>query len=235
MRFAKPRQTQPKLRVEHKHKNLALQNFLSLEIDKCIRHSIDGPLMPYAIRIIPGMSGQRFRKLLNGLAQIPISGSYLEIGTFKGSTACSALYKSQRSAILIDNWSEFGGPKKIAQENLNRFCSGSAILFMDLEFSEFYRAPVNQKIFLYFYDGGHSFEEQRLAVDLINSLNFDNLIFVVDDFSWETVQKATSEGLRFLNSVVVKTWTILPSENDELFRYGEWHNGYFICLISKKE
>jgi hypothetical protein len=106
---------------------------------------------------------------------------------------------------------------------------------MDLEFSEFYRAPVNQKIFLYFYDGGHSFEEQRLAVDLINSLNFDNLIFVVDDFSWETVQKATSEGLRFLNSVVVKTWTILPSENDELFRYGEWHNGYFICLISKKE
>jgi hypothetical protein len=79
MRFAKPRQTQPKLRVEHKHQNLALQNFLSLEIDKCIRHSIDGPLMPYAIRIIPGMSGQRFRKLLNGLAQIPISGSYLEI------------------------------------------------------------------------------------------------------------------------------------------------------------
>ena len=235
-RFEKPRITSQNILDDEFHfGNFDLQDSLTLEVDRCIRDSLDGQLLPFSIRILQGMSGQRFRTLLNKLAQIQISGSYLEIGTFKGSTACSALYQNKRSAILVDNWSEFGGPKMTAFSNLSKFCPESNIQFIESTFEKFYSMPVDQKIFLYFYDGGHSLEEQKMAVTLIDSLHFDYLIFVVDDFSWKTVQSGTIEGLKCLKSTIVKSWTIEPSDNDKFFRYGEWHNGYFISLISKKE
>lgn len=235
-RFAKPRITRPNIVDDEFHlKPLNRQDSLTLEVDRCIRDSLDGQLMPFPIRLLQGMSGQRFRVLLNKLAQIQISGSYLEIGTFKGSTACSALYQNQRSAILVDNWSEFGGPKMTAYSNLSKFCPESNIQFVESTFEKFYSTPVDNKIFLYFYDGGHSLEEQRMAVTLIDSLQFDYLILVVDDFSWETVKSGTIEGLKSLKSTIVKSWTINPSNDDKLFRHGEWHNGYFISLISKKD
>lgn len=122
-RFAKPKISRPYIvDDEFNFDKFNLQDSLTLEVDRCIRDSLDGQLMPFSIRILQGMSGQRFRALLNKLAQIQISGSYLEIGTFKGSTACSALYQNQRSAILVDNWSEFGGPKMTAFTNLSKFC-----------------------------------------------------------------------------------------------------------------
>lgn len=234
-RFAKPRITRPNIVDNEFHiDNFEPLDSLTLEVDRCIRDSIDGQLMPFSIRILQGMSGQRFRALLNKLAQIQISGSYLEIGTFKGSTACSALYQNQRSAILVDNWSEFGGPKMTAFNNLSKFCPESNIQFVESTFDKFYSTPFDNKIFLYFYDGGHSLEEQRMAVALIDSLHFDYLIFVVDDFSWGTVKSGTIEGLKSLKSTIVKSWTIKPSDDDKFFRYGEWHNGYFISLISKR-
>ena len=235
-RFAKPRITRPNIVDDEFHfDTVEPQDSLALEVDRCIRDSLDGQLMPFPIRLLQGMSGQRFRVLLNKLAQIQISGSYLEIGTFKGSTACSALYQNQRSAILVDNWSEFGGPKMTAFTNLSKFCPESNIQFVESTFEKFYSTPIDNKIFLYFYDGGHSLEEQRMAVTLIDSLHFEYLIFVVDDFSWETVKSGTIEGFKSLKSTIVRSWTIYPSNNDKLFRYGEWHNGYFISLISKEK
>lgn len=142
---------------------------------------------------------------------------------------------NQRSAILVDDWSEFGGPKMTAFTNLSKFCPESNIQFVESTFEKFYSTPIDNKIFLYFYDGGHSLEEQRMAVTLIDSLHFEYLIFVVDDFSWETVKSGTIEGFKSLKSTIVRSWTIYPSNNDKLFRYGEWHNGYFISLISKEK
>lgn len=234
LRFAKPKNYLPKITTNlHDAARIDANKRLILNIEKCIQDSQVGPLMPLPIRLLEGMSGQRFRQLLNKLIKIPISGSYLEIGTFKGSTAISALYQSQRTAILIDNWSEFGGPKETALKNLARHCPTAVLNFVDQSFEDFCKVNTREKIAIYFYDGGHSFEEQRMAVKFIDKLNFDKLIFIVDDFRWETVRKATSDEINHLGSSLVQSWIILPSEKDRLFRYGNWHNGYFIGLLSK--
>ena len=46
---------------------------------------------------------------------------YLEIGTWKGSSICSAMCNNKITCVAIDNWSEFGGPKNIFLENYYSF------------------------------------------------------------------------------------------------------------------
>jgi hypothetical protein len=234
LRFAIPKASKPSVATkEHGFTRVDNCKTYISYVEKCILQSQEGPLLPFPIRILQGMSGQRFRVLLNNLARIPISGSYLEVGTFKGSTAISALFQNQRSAIFVDNWSEFGGPKKTALENLKKLIPNTLWNVIDQDFKTFSTTKIQEKIAIYFYDGGHSFEEQKLAVSLIDSLNFDYLVFIVDDYSWGTVQQGTLEGLNSLSSKLVQSWEILPNKDDKLFRYGNWHNGYFVCLMSK--
>ncbi len=71
------------------------------------------------LRFIDGMSGQSYRYVLNKM--LSVDKNYLEIGTWRGSTACSALDGNQISAWLIDDWSEFGGPAGDALKNVSEF------------------------------------------------------------------------------------------------------------------
>jgi hypothetical protein len=178
------------------------------------------------------MSGQNFRYLLNQFVRNVPSGDYLEVGVWKGSTAISALWNNKKHAILVDNWSEFDGPKKQAAAQIKKFINLNRFNLLDLNFKNFYNIPPKNKIGVYFYDGGHSHDEHKMAVKLIDKLNFDCLIFIVDDYNWESVQIATQEGLQALKPKLVASWRILPSEQDVFHKFGSWHNGYLIALIS---
>lgn len=58
---------------------------------------------------LEGFSGTKTRHFYNNLL---VDGArYLEIGTWKGSSVCSAMYGNKATVVCIDNWSEFGGPK----------------------------------------------------------------------------------------------------------------------------
>jgi len=59
---------------------------------------------------IDGMSGTKTRHFYNNLLNFE-DARYLEIGTWKGSSVCSAMYKNNAKVVCIDNWSEFNGPK----------------------------------------------------------------------------------------------------------------------------
>ena len=61
---------------------------------------------------IDGMSSDKVRHLLNNLCSRKDT-RYLEIGTWKGSTWISALYRNENvvtKATAIDNWTEYEGP-----------------------------------------------------------------------------------------------------------------------------
>ena len=57
-----------------------------------------------------GMSGTKTRHFYNNLLNTE-DARYLEIGTWKGSSVCSAMCGNKAKVVCIDNWSEFGGPK----------------------------------------------------------------------------------------------------------------------------
>ena len=72
------------------------------------------------LKLMEGMSGIKTRHFYNNL--LTIEGSrYLEIGTWKGSSVCSAMCGNSGSVFCIDNWSEFGGPKSEFLENFEKY------------------------------------------------------------------------------------------------------------------
>ena len=73
-----------------------------------------------------GLSGRKYRSLINSLVDKVKNPSYLEIGSWLGSTACSAIFKNNLAITCIDNWSqvffekEFPNPEKTFSENINK-------------------------------------------------------------------------------------------------------------------
>ena len=59
-----------------------------------------------------GLSGRKYRSLINSLINKVKNPSYLEIGSWLGSTACSAAFKNKLTITCIDNWSQVFFEKK---------------------------------------------------------------------------------------------------------------------------
>jgi hypothetical protein len=65
---------------------------------------------------IDGMSGTKYRFFINSLVRGLPDARYLEVGSWAGSTLCSAIHGNKVLAVAIDNWSEFGGPRDAFNE-----------------------------------------------------------------------------------------------------------------------
>src|SRR5688572_3081468 len=60
--------------------------------------------LPPSIRAIKGMSGQKYRMLINTLIAALDPARYLENGSWLGSTAAAAMYGNRVDAVCIDDW-----------------------------------------------------------------------------------------------------------------------------------
>ena len=79
-------------------KNLKFALMKALAIDTKISEEI---------KFMSGMSGKKYRYLINQLVYLIEKPRYLEIGSWAGSTVCSALYGNKVKAVCIDNWLKF--------------------------------------------------------------------------------------------------------------------------------
>ena len=66
---------------------------------------------------LDGMSGVFTRHFYNNVVSME-NTRYLEIGTWKGSSTCSAMFGNEADVVCVDNWSEFGDVKKDFLENV---------------------------------------------------------------------------------------------------------------------
>jgi hypothetical protein len=184
------------------------------------------------ILAIEGYTGKKVKHFLNNLCSLEES-NYLEIGVFKGATLIAALYgntQSLSSATAIDNWSEFGGPKKTFLENTNLYLPRNSFWFFDndcfTQDKSIFRHPIN----IYFYDGNHSFEAQYQAFAYFNNI-FDNVfIAVVDDWAWENVQKGTRQAFADLNYKILFETEIFTFNNIDPLT---WWNGLYVAVLEK--
>jgi hypothetical protein len=160
--------------------------------------------------------------------------NYLEIGTWRGSTACSVLDGNQIDVFLVDDWSEFGGPAGDALKNISKFASEkSRITVLSNDFRKVnYEQLLDGPVDTYLFDGPHSREDHVNGVGVIDQLQFDTLVFVVDDWCWKDVREGTLEGLGRLGANTVIKFEILPS-SPKRFQYSRWHNGYCFFFIER--
>lgn len=182
------------------------------------------------ILAIHGMSSNKVRHFLNNLCSLA-DAHYLEIGVWQGSTFVSALYGNNlSSAIAIDNWSEFSGPKNIFLNNLAHFLSSSSYRFYEADSFNFDLANISNKINIYFYDGGHSKEQQKKAFTYYNSIFEDTFIAIVDDYNCDKVQLGTQEAFQELGYTILFEKVLPAAYNGDT---ENWWNGLYVAVIAK--
>jgi hypothetical protein len=195
--------------------------------------------VPEWILQIHGMSGRLYRRFINNLVNEISDARYLEIGSWAGSTACSAIHDNDVKAICIDNWSEFGGPKDVFEHNISMAMSDRTDFgFIEKDFRRVDYATIGD-FNIYLYDGPHDYKDQYDGI-IIAQPALDNFyIQIVDDWNWPYVRNGTMDALSHLGAKIICSIEIRTTQDDShpmksREQDSAWHNGCFISLISKK-
>jgi hypothetical protein len=184
------------------------------------------------ILTMEGMSGLKTRIFYNEVCSLVFPGrntNYLEVGVWKGSSTCSALYGNENlNTYAVENWSEFAGPKNEFEKNMNNFVGDASVTIIEDNFDTFDVDKIKDPIDVYLYDGNHTEESHFLALDRIWPRLADESIFIVDDWNIPDAQKGTRralEGKTILDEFLV-TYNVRPDHPyRDIFSPQLWREG----------
>jgi SAM-dependent methyltransferase len=183
-----------------------------------------------------GMSGVKYRHLINNLIRGLDRPRYLEVGCWAGSTLCSAVSFNGVRATGVDNWSEFGGPKDQFLANIARYTTpGAHVNFIESDFRKIDFAALGG-FNVYLFDGPHEYQDQYDGLALALPAMDKQFIFIVDDWNWEKVRLGTFGAIRALDinvSYSLEIRTHLGNKHVFDGSPSDWHNGYFIAVLEK--
>ncbi len=187
---------------------------------------------------IPGLTSMRVQTLLNSIAKGV--GSYLEVGSYLGATACAVLQNNNLNAYFIDSWKQDLQPnsdnsvlssndKEKFIENIEKYKGSSQVQLFDCDLFEAPVEMLHNQIQMFFYDGPHDKETTKQAVQYFWSTFKNEAVLIFDDANWEGVIEGANEGIRDMQGQAVYKKTILNSEESP----SEWWNGLYIVVIKK--
>ena len=204
-----------------------------------------------------GMTGIKTRHFYNNICNMK-DVRYLEIGTWKGSSICSAMFGNKITCTCIDNWSLFSGP---GAEELKKHLPDSAFSVKDIFFKNYneykgenlsnviecdcWEVDVSKlnKYNIYMYDGDHNKTSHYKALNYYYANLDDEFIYLVDDWNWDSVQNGTYQSIIDNNCKIIYKKEIItnnknhPSwgkgDGERAGKDGEWHNGIAIFILKK--
>ena len=184
------------------------------------------------LKLMEGMSGIKTRHFYNNLLTIE-GARYLEIGTWKGSSICSAMCGNSKSVLCVDNWSEFGGPKSEFLENFEKYKGNNDAKYIESDCFQLDISTIG-KFNIYMYDGNHTYESHYKSLTYFIDAMEDEFILIVDDWNWFEVQRATMNSIKDLNLNILWNKEIkLNNENITTYDKDGWWNGISVFLIKK--
>ena len=197
-----------------------------------------GDIDPELLRI-DGMSGRKYRMFINALIGQLADPRYMEVGSWTGSTLCAAINGRVVTALAIDNWSEFGAPRQAFQVNLNRFRTpGADVTCLDSDFRAVDFDHCGQ-FNVYLFDGPHEAQDQYDGILLAQPALDPHFVLIIDDWNWPRVRSGTFQALQRIGLTIPYMLEIRTSLDDchatTAFQHSDWHNGYFIGIISKTD
>lgn len=156
---------------------------------------------------IEGLSDPKVCNLLNRLvAAMPADQTYLEIGTFKGLTLCSAAIGNKgKLCIACDKfrfWNKYTGwgfqARAAFRANVEKYKATSATVeFHDMRsLNMFSKGLVKGPIGVYFYDGDHSYAATRDNILAAAPLLANSSILLVDDWRDPIIQESTRDAVK---------------------------------------
>lgn len=182
-----------------------------------------------------GMSGIKTRHFYNNLLNTE-NARYLEIGTWKGSSVCSAMCGNKATVVCIDNWSQFGGPKDEFLVNFEKFKGENDATFIE---NDCYKVDVSllPKFNIYMYDGNHTEDSHYRALKYYYECLDDVFIYIVDDWNCKEVRDGTERAIKELKFNVMYQHNIRLTWDDTHtpFNIAEtsWWNGIFVAILQK--
>jgi len=208
--------------------------------------------IPDWLKFMPGMSGKKYRYFINNLVSLTENPRYLEIGSWTGSTVCSALYGNAAKAVCIDNWITFPeeeqvrkffnteDQKKTFEINTKKVIT-EKIDFQFIE-SDFRKVNYNKlgKFNIYCYDALHDRKSQYDGITIAQPALDDIFTVIIDDWNLKEVRKGTFDAFRDLGIIVISKIEIKTTQNSAFPKfihshYSDWHNGYFIAVCEKSK
>jgi protein O-GlcNAc transferase len=148
------------------------------------------------LEAVPGLARPNNLALLNVAARCLDEGeSYVEVGTYRGTSLIGALLGNDVDAVALDDWSLGEGSRDQLEQNLARFGLRATILdgdaFETLRSGRLARSAVGA----YYYDNGHEYEQQLDGMRLIEPYLTSPALMIVDDTDWERVERAVDDYL----------------------------------------
>lgn len=188
---------------------------------------------------LDGMSGNRTRHFYNNLLQYD-DARYLEIGTYKGSSLCSAMYGNNSNIVCIDNVEDLDVKTEFI-ENLNKYRGLNNVSFIYDDCWKSNIIPESYKFNIYLFDGPHNpIDHYNSLVKFYDYLD-DKFIFIVDDWNDYGVRVGTLNAIKDLKlNIMFKYEILLTSDNTHTPFYNEvclgketWWNGIGIFVLKK--
>jgi hypothetical protein len=195
--------------------------------------------LPEWLLKLHGMSGKRYRIFINHLIKSIKDARYLEIGSWAGSTACSAIYGNQVCCTCIDNWSQFGNVRAEFQRNTqNALNSNNTITLYEQDFRTVNYSDIG-KFNVYLFDGPHEIDDQYDGLKYALPALDDTFIFIVDDWNDPRPREGTARAIKDLGVEIIYSMQIRTSNGidtiypEVVLQDSYWHNGYFIAVCKK--
>ena len=188
-----------------------------------------------------GLSGRKFRVMLNHLIYNVVDTKYLEIGSWLGSTACSACFNNKLKITCIDNWSQNFDenliPKNEFYKNLKKVLT-SKIQFslIQKDFREINFSKIG-KHNIYLYDAGHTYDDHYNAIDKVLPALTKKFILIVDDWNWKQVREATNDAIKKNSLETMAQISIRTTRDDSSAlitgKNSDWHQGCSFMILTK--
>lgn len=213
---------------------------------KILKQSLDDALamrttLDQQVLKMKGLSGRKFRIMINSLVKLIVEPKYLEIGSWLGSTACSALYGNNIDMTCIDNFSQNFlpnlDPEKELKKNINKYINKDSSFslikkdFRNVEYNEL----VNHNIF--FFDGPHHYKDHYDAISMISPWMNNNFLMIIDDWNWKQVREASHEAIRKCKLKIISSLEVKTTQDDSSSLFtgenSDWHQGCVFFNIQK--
>jgi len=180
---------------------------------------------------IKGMSSPKIRHFLNNVCHFD-GCKYLEIGSHRGSTFCSAINNNKTQAVSIDDFSGCANmlgpfPHNELTDNINKYKTESTAVFIN---RSCWNVKLSEKFNVYFYDANHEEQYQYKAFTYFNDVLEDEFIAIVDDYRNDFVKRGTQRAFKDLKYNIVREWektTAIPNNDNG------WWNGIYVAIIKK--
>jgi protein O-GlcNAc transferase len=143
---------------------------------------------------VPGLAEPKNLALINLAVRCLDDGEhYVEAGTFRGTSLISAALGNDASLVALDDWSMGDGGRAELDRNLERH--GVRATILDGDAFETLRAGIPSPVGAYYYDAGHSYEQQLAGMQLVEPYLASPALVIVDDTDWERVGRAIDDYL----------------------------------------